>query len=98
MGKAAGAILTFAGFILFGFGVYILPFGTDIYLHFWVVNVFNGDWVKGAIAANLFALFIIAVGFALLWKEGKEPKLVERKKKTRKKTNRKGGNEKWQRL
>lgn len=88
MHKAAGAVLAFAGFILFGFGMYIIPFGTDIYLYFWVNDVFHGNWLYGSIAGNLFALLLIIIGLVFLHKAGKEPRLLDRE--TSKKSKRGG--------
>ena len=69
--KLVGGIITGIGVILFGFGFYILPFGTDIYLYFWVDKVFNGNWLYGSIAGNLFAVFMIILGL-LMMREKKE--------------------------
>ena len=80
-----GAGVAFLGFVLFAFGFYILPFGTDVYLYFWVHEVFHGNWLYGAIAGNVFALLLIAAGLVILHHEGRSPVPRESKAKAKKK-------------
>ena len=80
-----GAGVAFLGFVLFAFGFYILPFGTDVYLYFWVHEVFHGNWLYGSIAGNVFALFLIAAGLLILHHEGRSPVPRERKTKAKEK-------------
>ena len=84
-----GGGMAFLGFVLFAFGFYIIPFGTDMYLYFWVQMVFGGNWLYGSIAGNLFALFLIAAGLLILHKEGKSPYPKNRKKKPKKEKSKK---------
>ena len=85
MGKAVRAVLGVAGAMVFFFGVYILPFGTDFYLYIFVHKIFHGNWLQGSIAANLVALLMIAIGAVMLYKAGKSPIPRERKKKPKRK-------------
>ena len=71
MGKASkvGAIVALAGAMIFFFGVYILPFGTDFWMYIWVEKIFHGNWLYGDIAANAAAIFLIIIGAALMLHE-----------------------------
>ena len=85
----AGAVIAFTGAMIFFFGVYILPFGTDFWMYIWVEKVFNGNWFYGDIAANLAAIFLIIIGAALMVKEHRSPIPRQRKKKSKKKKSKK---------
>ncbi len=71
MSKASkvGAIVALAGALIFFFGVYILPFGTDFWMYIWVEKIFKGNWLYGDIAANAAAIFLILIGAALMLHE-----------------------------
>ena len=65
-------ILIFFGVLLFFGGLYLLPIGTDVWLYFFVEIVAKGDWLVGAILANLAALGLVILGFLILRSQGVE--------------------------
>ncbi len=71
-------ILIFFGLLMFFGGLYLLPLGTDIWLYFFVEVIAKGDWLLGAILANLAALGLIILGFLILRAEGVEVGLKKR--------------------
>jgi len=71
-------ILIFFGLLMFFGGLYLLPLGTDIWLYFFVEVIAKGDWLLGAILANLTALGLIILGFLILRAEGVEVGLKKR--------------------
>ena len=87
--KAIGAGIAFFGFVIFAVGFYIIPFGTDVYLWFWIKVVFHGNWLYGDIAANLFAIFLIVAGILILHAEHRSPIPQQRKRKSKKKKSKK---------
>ena len=77
--KAFGAFLFILGFALFFGGLYLLPFGTDAYLWFFVTYVAHGNWLYGAIEANLAALGMIIIGFVALRSGGYDAPSMKKK-------------------
>jgi len=58
--------MTSIGIFLLFVGFYILPFGTDVYLYFFVEKVAGGNWIMGSIYANAFALGMILSGSLII--------------------------------
>ena len=54
------------GLFLLLAGFYLLPFGTDIFLYFFVEKVSHGDWVTGSLLANAFAIGMMLSGSLIL--------------------------------
>ena len=54
------------GLFLLLVGFYLLPFGTDVFLYFFVEKIAHGDWFTGALMANAFCLGMILSGSLIL--------------------------------
>ena len=74
MRRRTKALLAGMGTMLAIVGFYLLPFGTDIFLYFFVEHVAHGDWFWGAVYANAAAIGMIAIGFLLVYVAGKRRK------------------------